>query len=113
MKASGVISFEIKGKRVLLKQNLVEPHREIFCINPNPYVIRAATEAFFHLGANTVIVAESADHQRDIFLVLEESGLSDVLYEDKIPFADLNTGSATKVKNQEGVSKLSELFIPG
>ena len=42
LKALGVTSFEIKGKRVLLKPNLVEPHRELSCINTNPYVIRLA-----------------------------------------------------------------------
>ena len=112
LKALGITSFEIKGRRVLLKPNLVEPHRELSHINTHPYVIRAAAEAFLHLGASTVIVAEGAGHRRDAFLVLEESGLADVLYEDKIPFVDLNTGSVTKVKNQGGVSKLSELFIP-
>jgi uncharacterized protein (DUF362 family) len=112
LKELGVTSFEINGKRVLLKPNLVEPHRELSCINTHPYVIRAAAEAFLHLGASTVIVAEGAGHRRDAFLVLEESGIADVLYEDKIPFIDLNTASVTKVKNQGGVSKLSELFIP-
>ena len=89
LKALGVTSFEIKGKRVLLKPNLVEPHRELSHINTHPYVIRAAAEAFLHLGASTVIVAEGAGHRRDAFLVLEESGLADVLYEDKKPFVDL------------------------
>jgi len=112
LKELKVTSFEIQNKRVLLKPNLVEPHSEISCINTHPNVIRAVAEAFLHLGASTVIVAEGAGHRRDAFLVLEESGLADVLYEDKIPFVDLNTGSVTKVKNQGGVSKLSELFIP-
>ena len=34
------------------------------------------------------------------------------MYEDKITFVDLNTGLVTKVKNQGGVYKLAELFIP-
>ena len=54
-----------------------------------------------------LIVAEGAGHRRDAFLVLEDSGLADVLYEDKIPFIDFNTASVTNVKNQGGVSKLS------
>ena len=107
-----VSSFEIKGKRVLVKPNLVEPHREFSHINTHPYVIRAAVEAFLHLGASTVVVAEGAGHRRDSLLVLEESGLAEVLYEDKIPFVDLNTGSVIKFENKGGVSKLTEFFVP-
>jgi uncharacterized protein (DUF362 family) len=44
--------------------------------------------------------------------VLEESGLADVLYEDKIPFIDLNTGSVVKVKNLDKRSKLGDLILP-
>jgi uncharacterized protein (DUF362 family) len=112
LKQIGVSSFEIKGKRVLLKPNLVEPHGEFSHINTHPSVIQAAAEAFLHLGARTVIVAEGAGHRRVSLLVLEESGLADVLYEDKIPFVDLNSGSVVRVKNTGGVSKLSELFLP-
>ena len=96
----------------MIKPNLVEPHRDFSHINTHPHVIRAAVEAFLHLGANTVIVAEGAGHRRDSLYVLEESGLADVLYEDNIPFVDLNTGAVAKVKNEGGASKLSDLFIP-
>lgn len=108
----GLSEAEIKGKRILLKPNLVEPHRGQSHINTHPFVIRAAVEVFFHLGASTVIVAEGAGHRRDSFLVLEESGLADVLYEDRIPFIDLNTGSVVAVKNSGRVSKLGDLFLP-
>ena len=112
MKELGLSSFEIKGKRVLIKPNLVEPHREFSHINTHPHVIRAAAEAFLHLGAHTVLVAEGAGHRRDSLLVLEESGLAELLYEDKIPFFDLNNASVIKIKNAGGMSKLSELFVP-
>jgi len=112
LKELRISSFEIKGKHVLIKPNLVEPYREFSHINTHPFVIRAAVEAFRHLGANSVIVAEGSGHRRDSLLVLEESGLAEVLYEDKIPFVDLNMSSAVKVKNRGGVSKLSEFFIP-
>jgi uncharacterized protein (DUF362 family) len=112
IKELGISKAEITGKRVLLKPNLVEPHRELSHINTNPSVIRAAAEVFLHLGARTVIVAEGAGHRRDSFLVLEESGLADVLYEDKIPFVDLNIGPVVKIKNLGRISKLGDLFLP-
>jgi uncharacterized protein (DUF362 family) len=105
-------SSEIKGKRVLIKPNLVEPHRGFSHVNTHPHVVQAAVEAFLHLGADTVIVAEGAGHRRDSLFVLEESGLADVLYEDNIPFVDLNNGAVVRVKNEGGTSKLSDFFIP-
>ena len=111
-KELGITSGAINGKRILLKPNLVEPHSGVPYINTHPLVIRAAVEAFLQLGATKVIVAEGAGHRRDSLLVLEESGLADVLYEDKIPFIDLNTGPVVKVKNSGKFSKLDGLILP-
>jgi uncharacterized protein (DUF362 family) len=108
----GITSGEISGKRILLKPNLVEPHPGISHINTHPLVIRGAIEAFLQLGAAQVVVGEGAGHLRDYLLVLEESGLADVLYEDKIPFMDLNNGSVVKIKNSGKLSKLAELILP-
>jgi len=107
-----ISSSEVNGKRVLLKPNLVEPHKGLDHINTNPKVILAAAEAFFYLGASEVIVAEGAGHRRDSLLVLEESGLADLLYENKIPFIDLNSGPVVKVKNSNKKSKLEVLVLP-
>ena len=107
-----ITSAEIKGKKVLLKPNLVEPHSGAPQINTHPLVIHAAVEAFFQLGAAEVVVAEGAGHRRDSLLVLEESGLADVLYEDKVPFVDLNTSPVVSVENSGKFSKLDELFLP-
>jgi uncharacterized protein (DUF362 family) len=102
----------VAGKRILLKPNLVEPHAGLAHINTHPMLIQAAAETFLHLGAAKVIVAEGAGHRRDSLLVLEESGLADVLYEDKIPFMDLNSGPVVRVKNFGGESKLGDLILP-
>jgi len=108
----GITSAEIDGKRVLLKPNLVEPLSGFSHINTHPLFIRATVESFLHLGARKVVVAEGAGHLRDALLVLEESGLAEVLYEDRIPFYDLNTGPVVNVKNSGRISKLSELIVP-
>lgn len=108
----GVKPDVVKGKRVLLKPNLVEPHRNLEHINTHPHVIRASAEAFFTLGASEVIVAEAAGHRRDALIVLEESGLADVLAEDRIPFIDLNQSSAVRVNNSGKTSRLEYLYFP-
>ena len=97
LKELGIGEKEIKGKRVLLKPNLVEPRAAAEHINTHPAVIGGAAEAFLRLGASRVVVAEGAGHRRDTFLVLELSGLADVLTQAHIPFVDLNSGPTLQV----------------
>jgi len=108
----GINADAIKGKRILLKPNLVEPHRHLEHINTHPLFIRGAAEAFLSLGASEVYVAEGSGHRRDSLLVLEESGLGDVLYEDRIPFIDLNESSVIRIENSGRTSKLQHFMIP-
>ncbi|KPK18254.1 MAG: hypothetical protein AMK69_25010, partial [Nitrospira bacterium SG8_3] len=108
----GVTPSEINGKRILLKPNLVEPHKSLSHINTHPLVVRGAVEAFLHLGAASVVVAEGPGHRHDTLLVLEESGLADVLYEDRIPFQDLNTMEGVTLPNVGGQTNLTTLTFP-
>lgn len=108
----GVTPSEIKGKRILLKPNLVEPHKSFSHINTHPFVVRGAVEAFLHLGAASVVIGEGPGHRHDTLLVLEESGLADVLYEDRIPFRDLNTMEGVVMPNLGGQTKLTTLTFP-
>ena len=105
----GVRPEEIKGKRILLKPNLVEPNLGSPHINTHPLVVRGAVEAFLKLGAATVVVAEGPGHIHDTLLVLEESGLAEVLREDRIPFVDLNYESGFSQINAGGFSRLQTL----
>ena len=107
-----VTPAEIKGKRILLKPNLVETHDGAIHINTHPMVVRAAAEAFFHLGAIRVVVAEGPGHRRDTLQVLEESGLADVLYEDRIPFVNLNDGGGYTIPNIGKQTSLPSLTFP-
>ncbi len=102
----------LRGRRVLLKPNLVEPNRAHSHINTHPLLIRAAAETFLRLGAASVTVAEGAGHVRDSLLVLEESGLAEVLVEDRIPFVDLNTDSFFRVPNRGRFTRLDSLLLP-
>jgi uncharacterized protein (DUF362 family) len=112
MKELGINPAEIKGKRVLLKPNLVEVIKGASHINTHPLVIRGAIEAFLRLGASRVMVGEGPGHVRDSYYVLEASGLAQVLYEDRIPFIDLNNDSLFSLPNKGRFSRLKELSFP-
>ncbi|MDH3503291.1 MAG: DUF362 domain-containing protein [Nitrospirota bacterium] len=112
LKELGVTPSEINGKRILLKPNLVEPHKSFSHINTHPLVVRGAVDAFLHLGAASVVVAEGPGHRHDTLFVLEESGLADVLYEDRIPFQDLNSVEGVTRPNLGGHTKLTTLTFP-
>jgi len=102
----------IKGKKILLKPNLVEPHPEAPHINTNPLLVRAAVEAFLHLGAAQVAVAEGPGHRTDTLLVLDESGFSEILREDRIRFIDLNYDKGIQVANRTRLTRLNSLTFP-
>ena len=109
----GVSPEELKGKRILLKPNLVETASGAPHINTHPLVLRGAIEAFLKLGASTVMVAEGPGHRRDTLAVYEESGLADVLTEDRIPFHDLNYITGYELPNAGRQSSMRTLTFPG
>jgi len=108
----GVTSDEVKGKRVLLKPNLVEVLADTDHINTHPMIIRGAIEAFLRLGASKVLVGEGQGHVRESLYVLEESGLGAVLHEDRIPFIDLNNDSLFVQPNRGGQTQFTSLTFP-
>jgi uncharacterized protein (DUF362 family) len=108
----GVTGGEIKGKRILLKPNLVETAASAPHINTHPLVLRGAIEAFLRLGAATVMVAEGPGHRRDTLAVYEESGLANVLTEDHIRFYDLNYITGYDVPNAGRQSSIRALTFP-
>jgi uncharacterized protein (DUF362 family) len=110
--ALGVTPVEIRGKRILLKPNLVETDVGAIHINTHPAVIYGAAQAFLRLGAKEVIVAEGPGHCRDTLLLLEESGLAEMLWEDRIPFVDLNYDSGYFAPNVGRYSSLPRLTFP-
>ncbi len=112
LKELGITDSEVRGKKILLKPNLVEPHADRRHINTNPLLVRAAVEAFLSLGAAQVAVAEGPGHRTDTLLVLDESGLSEVLAEDKIRFIDLNYDSGLIVPNRAQITKMKTLTFP-
>ena len=109
--ASGLDAGWVRGRRVLLKPNLVEPTREAPHMTTHPTVVRAAAEVFLEWGAD-VLVGEAPAHLRDTELALVESGIEETLAEAKLGFADLNYEEVTWVKNAGGASRLPGFFLP-
>ncbi len=108
----GVSKTEIQGKRILLKPNLVETASETPHINTHPLVLRGAIEAFLRFGAAAVMVAEGPGHRRDTLAVYEESGLADVLTEDRIKFHDLNYITGYELPNVGAKTTMKTLTFP-
>ena len=100
----------LKGKRVVLKPNLVEYHRDKV-INTDPRVVAAVIELCQREGASEVIVAEGPGHWRNVEYLVAASGLGDVLRTYKVPFIDLNHDEPIKTVNLGRLTKLEHLYL--
>jgi uncharacterized protein (DUF362 family) len=100
----------LAGKRVVLKPNLVEYHRDKV-INTHPHVVAAAIELCRREGAAEVIVAEGPGHWRNVEFLVQASGLADVLRHYKVPFRDLNHDEPVKTPNLGRCTGLENLFL--
>jgi uncharacterized protein (DUF362 family) len=100
----------LKGKRVVLKPNLVEYHRDKV-INTHPHVVAAAIELCRHEEAAEVVVAEGPGHWRNAEYLVAASGLGDVLRHYQVPFVDLNHDEPVKRPNLGRLTGLSHLYL--
>lgn len=112
LRALGLDRAALRGKRVLLKPNLVEPSREAPHINTSPALVRAVAHVLRRLDCAEVAVGEGPGHVRDTELVLDESGLGPVLAADRLPFHDLNHDEVDPVPNRMGFTSLVKLHLP-
>ena len=100
----------LAGKRVVLKPNLVEFHRDKV-INTDPRVVAAAIELCRREGAAEVIVAEGPGHWRNAEYLVGASGLGDVLSHYAVPFVDLNHDEPVKTPNLGRLTRLEDLYL--
>jgi uncharacterized protein (DUF362 family) len=103
-----VCGLDPRGKRVLLKPNLVE-FDSATVINTDAAVIAAAVEVFHRLGAAEVKIGEGPGHRRDTLDLAD-----DALYRAYVPkferiFTDLNRDDVSPVKNFAGEA---EFYFP-
>jgi uncharacterized protein (DUF362 family) len=108
----GVRESHIKNKRILLKPNYVETLAGADHINTHSMVIRAAIDAFFFFGASSIVVAEGSGNCRDTFLMLEETGLIEIINSYKVPFFDLNYSDCFTTPNLGHFSGLPIFVLP-
>ena len=109
--ATGFQPDSIRGRRVLLKPNLVEPSRHVPHMTTHPSMVLAAAEVFRSWGA-TVVVGEAPGHIRDTEFALIESGLQEALDSEHIEFRDLNYEEIALVKNRGRTCKLPGFYFP-
>ena len=109
--ACGFAAEGVRGKRVLLKPNMVEPIREAPHMTTHPAMVLAAAEVFRGWGA-MVTVGEGPGHLRDTDLALVESGIGEALDSAKLPFADLNYQECAWTQNGGRRSQLGGFFFP-
>jgi uncharacterized protein (DUF362 family) len=100
----------LKGKRVVLKPNLVEYRRERV-INTHPNVIAAAIELCKREEAAEIIVAEGPGHWRNAEYLISASGLGDVLRHYGVPFVDLNHDDPVKRPNMGRATGMEDLYL--
>jgi uncharacterized protein (DUF362 family) len=109
--ATGFDPASIRGRRVLLKPNMVEPSRRVPHMTTHPAVVVAAAEVFRRWGAE-VAVGEAPGHVRDSQMALFESGLGSAIESAGIEFADLNYQDVGWVKNAGRASPLEGFCFP-
>jgi uncharacterized protein (DUF362 family) len=100
----------LAGKRVVLKPNIVEYHRDKV-INTHPHVVAAAIELCRREQAAEIIVAEGPGHCRNVEHLVTASGLGDVLRHHRVSFVDLNHDEPVKRINLGRLTKLDYLFM--
>jgi uncharacterized protein (DUF362 family) len=111
LRAVGFDPAQCRGRRVLLKPNLVEPTREAPHMTTHPAVVLATAEVFRGWGAD-LLVGEAPGHVRDTEWALVESGMGAALRSEKIPFADFNYSEVRSVPNAGRLSRIEQFYFP-
>jgi uncharacterized protein (DUF362 family) len=103
--------LDVRGKRVVLKPNLVE-FDEHTVINTNPKLVHAAFEAFRAAGAASVRIAEGPGHRRLTLDLADSAGYFATVPKFETLFTDLNLDEITRVALRRPRSKLESLYLP-
>lgn len=105
LRGAAACRLDVRGKRVLVKPNLVEYQRGAV-IHTQAEVLAAAVELFERLGAAEVRIGEGPGHRRDTLYLAEEAG-----YRSAIPgfderFTDLNRDEVAQVAPFAGTAEI-------
>src|SRR5580658_8647659 len=100
--------LDVRGKRILLKPNLVE-FDPVTVINTNATVIAAAVEVFNRLGAAEVKIGEGPGHRRDTLDMADDARYRATIPKFERIFTDLNRDDVSPVK---GFGGEQEFYFP-
>jgi uncharacterized protein (DUF362 family) len=105
------LGVDLRGKRVLLKPNMVE-YEPGTAINTHPLVVAGAAVACRRAGAADVVVGEGPGHRRDIEYLVSATGMVDQLKDHKLRFVDLNVDDVHMVSLASGFTPLKQIALP-
>jgi uncharacterized protein (DUF362 family) len=97
--------LDARGKRVLLKPNLVEYERGAV-IHTQAEVLAAAVALFEKLGAAEVRIGEGPGHRRDTSFLAEEAGYRAAIHGFDERFTDLNRDDVRRVGPFAGAGEI-------
>lgn len=105
------LRVDVRGKRVLLKPNMVE-YEAGSAINTSALVVGGAAIAMKRAGAASVVIAEGPGHRRDTEYLITRTGLYDHLRDLRIRFVDLNQDDVREVPLRSRFMGVASLALP-
>ena len=105
VRGAAACGLEARGKRVLLKPNLVECERG-GVIHTQAEVLAAAVELLERLGASEVRIGEGPGHRRDALYLAEEAGYRAAIPNFEARFTDLNRDDVARVAPFAGADEI-------
>ena len=93
--------LDARGKRVLLKPNLVE-FDSATVVNTDASMIAAAVELFHRLGASEVKLGEGPGHRRDTLDLADDAGYRSTIPKFESIFTDLNRDDVAAIHGFAG-----------
>jgi uncharacterized protein (DUF362 family) len=93
--------LNVRGKRILLKPNLVE-FDSTTVINTDASIIAAAVELFHRLGASEVKIGEGPGHRRDTLDLADDAGYRSTIPKFESLFTDLNRDDVAAIHGFAG-----------
>jgi uncharacterized protein (DUF362 family) len=100
--------LDARGKRVLLKPNLVEFDSSTV-INTDASIIAAAVELFHRLGASDVRIGEGPGHRRDTLDLADDARYRATIPKFESIFTDLNRDDVSPIR---GFADEPEFYFP-
>lgn len=104
---------DLRGRRILVKPNLVDLLDGDHPAATSPKVVAAVIDLLREQGVGQIVVGDGSAFRRDTQAVARESGLSQVLDERGVPFVDLNYDDPQPLPVRDGWLRRSPwLWLP-